>query len=145
MKKAIFFLLIAVASLCYTAVSVPVHAAGPNIQEGQWEITTELEMPGMPDNMPQKKSTHKECLNKDNYVPQGQQNSGSGGDCEIKDIRTNGDTVSWTLQCDTGQGKMNGEGSITYSGDSLKGTIKMLMQGMEITQHLQGRRVGACE
>ena len=51
MKKGIFFFLIAVAALCDAAVSVPVHAAGPNIQEGQWEIPAELEMPGMPDNM----------------------------------------------------------------------------------------------
>lgn len=80
--------------MCYAAVSVPVHAAGPNIKEGQWEITTELEMPGMPDNMPQKRFSHKECLSKDDYVPQGSQSSAPGGDCEIKDIRTNGDTVS---------------------------------------------------
>ncbi|MFO7931617.1 MAG: DUF3617 domain-containing protein [Thermodesulfobacteriota bacterium] len=145
MKKGIFFFLIAVAALCYAAVSVPVHAAGPNIKEGQWEITTELEMPGMPDNMPQKRFSHKECLSKDDYVPQGSQSSAPGGDCEIKDIRTNGDTVSWTMQCDTGHGQMNGEGTITYSGDTLKGTIKMLMQGVQTTQHLQGRRIGDCK
>ncbi|MFO7861380.1 MAG: DUF3617 family protein [Desulfosalsimonas sp.] len=145
MKKGIFFFLIAVAALCYAAVSVSVHAAGPNIKEGQWEITTDLEIPGMSSDMPQQSFTHTECLNNDDYVPQGSQNKGAGGDCEIKNVRTSGDTVSWTMHCNTGQGNMDGEGTITYRGDTFEGTINTVMQGgMKMTQHLQGRRIGDC-
>ncbi|MFP4036958.1 MAG: DUF3617 domain-containing protein [Desulfobacteraceae bacterium] len=88
---------------------------------------------------------HTECLTEDNYVPRGSKAGGFGGDCEIRDVRITGDTVSWTMQCNTGQGEMNGEGSITHNGDTFEGTIKTSMSGMEMTQHLQGRRIGECE
>ena len=145
MQRAILFFLIAVVAICFMAVPLTVHASGPSIQEGKWEIITKMEMPGMPSDMPQQTFVHTECLTKDDYVPQGSQTSGSGGDCEIRDVRTSGDTVSWTMHCNTGQGEMNGEGSIAYSGDTFKGTIKTVMPAMEMTQHLQGRRIGNCE
>lgn len=146
MQKYILFFLTAVTALCFLTVSVPVHAGEPNIREGKWEITTELEIPGMSSDMPQQRFTHTECLKKDDYVPQGSQNKGAGGNCEIKDVRTSGDTVSWTMHCDTGQGDMDGEGTITYRGDTFEGTINTVMQGgMKMTQHLQGRRIGGCE
>ncbi len=146
MRKAIFFLAIPAALIIgITMTCVKVQASGPHMQEGKWEITTKVEMPGMPADMPQQTFKHKECLTEDNYVPQGAKAGGSGGECEISDGSINGNTVSWTMQCNTGQGVMNGEGSITYNGDTFEGTIKSVMSGMEMTNHLQGRRIGDCD
>lgn len=146
MKKRVILLLAAVTALCFLSVSVPVHAAGPDIREGKWEITTKLEIPGMSADMPQQTFIHKECLAKDDFVPQGSRTKGAGQNCEIKDVRTSGDTVSWTMHCDTGQGGMDGKGSINYRGDTFEGTINTVMQGgMKMIQHLQGRRVGDCD
>ncbi len=146
MKKLVIFFLTAVTALYFLVVSVPVHAAGPNIREGKWEITTKIEIPGMSADMPQQSFVHKECLTKDDFVPEGSRTKGAGGNCEIKDVRTKGDTVSWTMQCNTGQGVMDGKGSITYSGDTFEGTINTVMQGgMKMTQYLTGRRIGDCE
>lgn len=145
MQKRVFPILIVVTALYCWAVSVPVQAGGPNIREGKWEITTELEIPGMSSDMPQQSFTHIECLNKDDYVPQGSQTKGAGGNCVIKDVRTSGDTVSWTMHCNTGQGEMKGKGSITYNGDTFEGTMNSVMPGMEMIQHLQGRRIGDCD
>ena len=59
------------------AFSVSFAGSGPNMQEGKWEITTKVEMPGMPMNMPP--MTHTQCLTKDDFVPQ---NSQSGEECQ---------------------------------------------------------------
>ena len=146
MKKLLIFLLITVTALCFMGLFAPVHAAGPDLQKGKWEITTKMEIPDMPAGMPQQTFVHTQCLTNDDYVPKSSRTQGAGGNCDIKNVRTDGDTVSWTMHCDTGQGEMNGEGSITYSGNTFEGTIKVDMQGgMKMIQHLKGRRIGACE
>ena len=99
-------------------------------------------MPGVPGDMAKRTFKRTECLTKENYVPQGSKVGGSGRECEISDVRVSGDTVSWTMQCNTGQGTMNGEGSITYYGDTFEGTMNSVMSGMKLTQHPQGKRVG---
>jgi len=145
MQKGFWVFLCTMAVLGLMVAAASVSAAGPNIQEGKWQITTKVDMPGMPADMPQQTFTHTECLTKDDYVPRGSQTSGSGGDCEIRDVRRDGNTVTWTMHCNTGQGEMNGKGSITYNGDSFEGTIESVMSGMQMTQHLNGQRIGDCE
>ncbi len=113
--------------------------SAPNMQEGLWEITSKMEMPGMPMNMPP--STHTQCITDENLVPRGSQES---GECTITETNVKGDTVTWTMECDTPEGKTRATGKITYQGDTFKGTIKMTMQGMEMTQHLSARRIGNC-
>lgn len=145
MRKAILFSAIPAALIIgITMTCLKVQASGPPMQEGRWEISTEVEMPGMPEDMAMQSFKHTECLTGDNFVPRNSKGSGSGGECEINDVRISGNTVSWTMQCDTGQGTMNGEGSITYNGDTFEGTMKTVMSGMEINQYLQGRRIGDC-
>lgn len=122
-----------------TCVSFSSAGSTPNLKEGQWEITSKVEMPGMPMNLPP--STHTQCITNENLVPRGAQ---EGGECKIADTKVKGDTVTWTMECDTPEGKTRATGEITYKGDTFKGTIKMRMQGMEMTHHLSGRRVGNC-
>jgi hypothetical protein len=107
---------------------------------GLWEITSEVEMPGM--SMPAATTT--QCITKDALVPQG--GSGQGqGQCDVKDVQVRGDTVSWTIECHGQGGPMTGTGEITYYGDSFEGSSKMSMQGMEITTKMKGKRVGDCQ
>ena len=120
-------------------------ASGPDMQPGLWKITTTMELPGMPADMPQQSFEHTECLTEEDFVPQGKKSRASGGDCEISDVRAEADTVSWTMRCDTGQGEMNGEGSIIYQGDTFEGRIKTIMPGMEMIQHLKGERIEECD
>lgn len=121
-------------------VSFSCAGSAPNMQEGLWEITVKMEMPGMPMNMPP--STHSQCITNENLVPRGAQ---EGGECKIVETNVKGDTVTWTMECDTPEGKARATGEITYKGDTFKGTTKMTMQGMEMTQHLSGRRIGNCQ
>jgi len=110
----------------------------PDLQEGMWEVTSEMEMMGMA--MPAMK--HNQCITRENAVPDSAQQ-----DQECKMIKTavNGDTVSWNMVCDSPEGKSNLAGEITYHGDTFKGTLKIDMQGMEMMQRMSGRRIGECK
>lgn len=121
------------------ACSVSFADSGPNLQEGLWEITNRMEMPGMPMNIPP--STHTQCITNENLVPRGGQES---GECKITGSTVKGDTVTWTMECNSPEGKTKANGEITYQGDTFKGIIKVSMQGMDMTQRLSGRRVGDC-
>ena len=113
-----------------------------NMQEGKWEITTKVEMPGMPTNMPPNK--HIQCLTKNDLVPN---NSQQGQECKITQTKIAGNTVTWTIQCKSQGEEMKGNGKITYSGNSLEGTIKMIMSqaNMEMISHISGNRIGDCK
>ncbi len=130
-----------VSIILMVAILVSCADSGPNMKEGLWEITTKMQMQGV--DMPPVK--HTQCITKNDLVPQGSQQPGQ--ECEIIDVKTNGNTVTWTMKC-TGQGgDVTGTGEITYSGDSLKGTmtISMSQANMEMTSHLNGNRIGNCK
>ena len=66
--------------------------------------------------------------------------------CLIKDRKIDGDTISWKIYCDGQGGKMTGSGQITYNGDTMKGTMRMTIEGanMEIKNTISGRKIGEC-
>jgi len=119
-----------------------VHAwAEPQINPGKWEITTTTEMAGM---APQT-ATHTQCITTDNLVPMSED---ANQECQVTDITTQGNTVSWKITCGgKGGNKMSGTGSATYNGDSMHGTMSMTVEpyGTKINNTLSGRRIGACD
>jgi hypothetical protein len=139
-QKPFVALIIVVIAAVLSAVSISFAGSGPNMQEGLWEITTKMEMPGMPMSMPS--MTHTQCITNENMVPRG--SSQQAEECKITETKVEGDTVTWTMKCDSPEGNIKAIGKITYSGDTFKGTIKMTMQGMETIQHLSGHRIGNC-
>ncbi len=128
--------------ILFGVVSISFAGSAPNMQEGKWEITTKMEMPGMSVNMPP--MVHTQCLTQKDLVPKSSQ---PGQECTITRNEVTGNTVTWTMQC-TGQGgEMKGTGNITYSGNRFKGTIKMIMpqSNMQMTSHVSGLRLGSCD
>ena len=117
--------------------------ASPILEDGEWEMTTQMEMSGIPGGMPpMPPMTHRQCLSNDMMVPtQERQNQ----DCEKMKQDISGNTVTWSMRCTTNGvvSKMNG--SSTYSGDTMKGTMHMTTQGMEMTSHVTGKRLGPCK
>jgi len=137
MLKKLFAALI----ILMAAISISCADSGPNMKEGLWEITTKMQMQGM--DMPP--VTHTQCITKNDLVPQGSQQPGQ--ECKITDVKTSGNTVTWTMKC-TGQGgEVIGSGEITYSGDRFKGTMTITMSrgNMEMSSHLSGKRIGKCK
>lgn len=114
--------------------------AGPNMNPGKWEITTKTEMAGMP---PQSR-THTQCVTADDLVPMSRD---AHQECQVTDIRTSGNTVSWKISCGGQGGQMKGTGSTTYSGNSMNGVMDMTIvsYGTKVKNILSGRRVGPCD
>ena len=135
-------ILFVISVILLTVISISFASSGPNMQEGMWEITSKMEIPGMPMEMPPTKTT--QCLTKKDLAPQSSQ---SGQECKITQTKVDGDTVTWTMLCKGEGGDMKGSGKITYSGNSFKGVIKMSMVGnnMEMTCYISGRRIGDCK
>lgn len=121
------------------AVVLPIGTAWaePYMNPGKWEITTKTEMAGIP---PQS-LTHTQCITAEDMVPMSQD---ANNECQVTDIKTRGNTVSWKITC--GSGKMNGTGSVAYSENSMNGEMNMTIAayGTKIKNTLSGRRTGAC-
>ena len=131
--------------IAMTAVFIGNAFAGSNINTGLWEITTDTEMIGMSDmpkmNVPSQ--THRQCLSKEDLVPQSKEAS---QECKIINVSESGDTISWKIICSGKNGSMEGTGEVTYSGDSLEGSMNMEIKGtdMKIRNKIKGHRIGEC-
>ena len=141
MKSNMF--LIAIISLIVLPLGTAL--AEPNVTPGKWEVTTTTEMvgvPGMAGMVPP--VTHTQCLTKGELVPQSEQSS---KECKMSDIKVDGDSVSWKMSCSGQSGEMEGTGTVTYKGDSMTGTMNMVLKGagMQIKNTISGKRIGACD
>ena len=130
---------LAISTILWSPFSIGVAVSEPNLNDGLWEITAEVEMQGMPMKMPA--VTHTQCITQENAVPDGSQ---MDRDCEMITSNTAGDIVTWEMECDGPEGKTKMVGEITYTSDTFEGTLKMEMQGMPILQKMRGLRIGEC-
>jgi hypothetical protein len=110
--------------------------AAPNMEDGLWEITTTIDMPGMPS----RSYTNTTCLTKEKAVPQ---TAESG--CTIKDMKTQANTVTWTVVCK----EATSTGKVTYAGTTMDGvvetTVKTGGQTMTMKSTMKGKRIGPCK
>jgi hypothetical protein len=123
---------------------MPLIAEDPSpIRAGKWEMTMEMEMPGMPVKMPPVKVvqcvTPEQAANPEKGVP-----TGGKSTCQIKDMKVSGNTISYTVICP--EEKVTAEAEMTYTGDSFSGFMKMKVEGQdqEITTKYSGKRIGDC-
>ena len=109
------------------------------MQDGLWEITTTVEMAGVPAGMI-KPQTFTTCLSKSDYVPKTPKET----DCTIKDVKTEGNTVTWTVVCKDASMK----GRITYAGTTYDGTMETSMKqegkDMTVKTTMKGKHLGPC-
>jgi hypothetical protein len=129
-------------ALAVCALPSMVFAASP-VKPGKWQTTMQTEISGMPMKMPP--VTVSQCISKedaenpDKFVPQQRKNS----DCKFSDVKMDGNTVSWKMTCE--KSKMTGEGSMTYSGESMDGAMHMNMAQGEVNVKYSGKYLGACD
>jgi hypothetical protein len=140
---------VSVIVLALFAAAVVLAQSG--MRPGQWEVTTQMQMPNMPAGfqMPAMKMT--QCVTPEqakdpaNTVPR-QAGRGRGGkdDCKVSDLKTTGNTVTWSIAC-TSPDKVTGTGEMTLAGDdSYSSTMKMVMAQGEMTMKATGKRIGDC-
>lgn len=129
-------------------VGMGTAAAQPNARDGLWEITTQVEMAGMPGGMsPQ---TMQRCYGAKDFQDPAAMNRGmeKGSRCETSDYRLQGNTATWKIVC-TGETPMTGSGTATYGGTAFTMTSKMAMthggQTMNMTTTSNGKHLGPCK
>jgi hypothetical protein len=133
-----------VAIFSMTVLSCVLFGQGPT-RDGRWEITTEMDMPGMPMKMPAIKTI--QCITKEQAndpnasVPKGGQDKNS--DCKVTDYKTAGDKVTYAMKCE-GKNPMTGNGEIIYAADTYDGWMKMKTADVEMTMKYKAKRLGDC-
>jgi len=134
----------ALAACCVMALSWIVVAQTP-AREGKWEITMQMDIPGMPMKLPATKVT--QCLTNEDLndpsktAPKGRKDEKS--DCQMSDHKVVGNKVTWTMVC-KGKEPMTGQGEMVYAADSYDGWMKMKTADSEMTMKYTGKRVGDC-
>ena len=125
-------------------LSVFISADAYSAQGEYWEITSKMEMKGMPFAMPA--TTHKVCL-----PPGGEKDPQRTRDkdskCTFADVQRSGNTVKYKGNCVNSRGDtMNMEGETTHDSNSFK--TKMQMSGedhgsaVNMTMNSSGKRIG---
>ena len=135
--------LIVASVILLASFSISFAGSVPDIKEGEWEMTKQINLPGMGMEMPPKKFT--QCLTKKDLIPQNYQ---SGQECKISDKKVVGNTVTWNLQCTGGHGgDMKGSGELTYAGKSLKGKVELkgAQPDMTMISQISGHFLGDCK
>lgn len=133
------FLVFASLTFVYAAV---------NMQEGEWEISMEIKMEGMPFQMPPMTFKDTQCLTKEDMVPK---TAKEDEKCEVKEQKIIGNKAIWKVHCIEKDGSTtDGTGEITYSGNSYQGVMNTKItdktgQSMTSTTKMTGRRLGACK
>jgi hypothetical protein len=126
------------------------QGAGPR-RDGNWQVTIEMEMPGMPQRMPP--STVTQCLTKADVadpmksMPQSQGRGAMPKSCKVTDYKTVGNTVTWSMACE-GENAMTAVSEFVYTNDTYVGTMKMNMQRggqtSVMSMKYSGKRLGDC-
>ena len=137
--------LVAATAVAAAAFATPALAQQPNLTEGNWEISTKMEIPGMPFQMPAQK--HNQCITKKEFVPD---QSDKNRDCKMSDQKVSGNTVSWKMYCKGKDGITEGEGKITYNGGSYDGQMTAKMtppkgEAMTMKMSFAGKHTGPCK
>lgn len=112
------------------------------MREGEWEVTVQMEMPGLPTKMPEIRTT--QCITSEQLKdPASAIPTTPGSDCKVTDQKIEGNKVSWKMAC-TGAQAMTGDGELLFEGDTYRGTINANMEQGQMTMKMAGKRLGAC-
>ena len=134
--------LVVVFAVAVTASSVTAQKSP--MRPGRWEVTMQMEMPGLPVAMPPMKNvrcvTQQEIDSPNKGLPSGSKNP---NECKVSDYKESGNTITWTMAC-TGQQPMTGTGELKFAGDSYDGLVKMTMEQQQMSMKISGKRLGDC-
>lgn len=134
-------------SIVTVLIIAPSAFAGEvNMKEGLWDITSKMEMPGMPFPIPP--MTHTQCITEKDMIPKGKDVNDQG--CKIVDQNISNNTVTWSMNCSQDGQVMKSTGKITYSGTTFAGEVKMNTANpmgdgnMDVTTVMSGKYIGEC-
>ena len=119
------------------AASPPAFAQG---KDDLWEISSKMEMPGMPMSMPAQ--TNRACVGKnrkdEDFIPR-------QGDCRMVETKRVGNTFTYRMDC-AGNAPATVDGAITFGNNVYDGKMRMTMKQTNDTMNITftGKRIGDC-
>ncbi len=118
--------------------------SGPDLREGKWQTTVQVEMAGVPFKMPP--MTYEDCLTQNDVIPR---NEESDAHCKLDGPKIKGNTVSWASTCQNEDGTSSrSTGTVTYAGETFTGKIVVEISGdhpVTAENTLSGKYLGPCE
>ncbi|MFO8004616.1 DUF3617 domain-containing protein [Thioalkalivibrio sp.] len=131
----------------FLAISVTATAAEPNIQPGEWEMTSIATFPGTP--MPEQRDSSRECVTSEDLEGLVFDLDLQEEACELThmDITAERMTYSMTCQHDDGMA-MTMDAEMHFLGDRTEGVMDAQMTTpmgpMQMRIELEGQRLGDC-
>ena len=130
---------VCVATALAFALAAPLAASAQG-KDDLWEISSKMEMPGMPMSMPAQ--TNRVCIGKnrkdEDFVPR-------QGDCRMVESNRVGNKLTYKMEC-AGNAPATVDGTITFGNNVYDGqmrmTLKQTKDAMNIT--FNGKRVADC-
>jgi hypothetical protein len=110
-----------------------------SMRPGQYEITVEMQLPGVPG---AQKVTQSDCLSEDearNFQQIIMEEMGGIEGCTFSNVVTSGNKITWDTACDD----VTGTSELTVVNDGFTAVTKMRTRGTEVTATTSGKWVGA--
>src|SRR5690349_22012259 len=154
MKKVSLIALACAGSLALAAAAAdsPFSAFKGKMKEGMYEYKMDMDMgqvPGMPPGMGKQSHTFQHCVTKKDIEEGGfgKNQKQQQEKCQIKNMDMKGNTATYTMECTDPQ--MKADNKITFTDNGFNMDMKMQMnqrgQMMNMSQHMEGRYIGACK
>jgi hypothetical protein len=123
-------------SMVALAAASPVAAQG---KDDLWEVSSRMEMPGMPMAMPAQ--VNRVCVGKnrdEDLIP-------TRDNCRVVDSKRTGNRLTYKMEC-TGNEPSTIVGDLTFGNNAYDGQMRMTMTKTNDTMNmkLSGKRVGDC-
>jgi uncharacterized protein DUF3617 len=145
---------ITVAAVAALMASGSVLAAGPfdpirgKMKEGMYEYKMDMDMPGMPGGMGKHSMTTQHCVTaKDIEGGDFAKGDKNPGNCQVKDMKVSGNSADYKMACTDPE--MTADNHIVFRDNGFAMDTKMVMkqqgQAMNMSQHIEGKYVGACK
>ncbi len=112
------------------------HAAG---NDDLWEVTSQMNMPGMPAGMGGQK--HQVCAEKGD--PKKAMQSRGAEKCKMTDFKQSGNKVTMTMQCPDGTATI--ENTYNAAHTEYNGTVRMTSKRGDMTMTMAGKKIGTCD
>jgi hypothetical protein len=110
------------------------------MHDGYWELTSTMEMPGMP--MKMAPTTIKHCYTKEDVKDQ-KKTISTDKNCTVTDLKQSGNKVTWKMKC-TGKNAGDFSGETVYKGDAYDSTMMMQTNGRTMNMEVKAKRLGNC-